>query len=185
MFASKDEAAGYLAGIIDGEGHVAFRRHTRPEYACAQLQRYVVITNTDLGLLNRASAALDLFGIAHRSRTRTDSRTGHLGTKPIHEVYIGQQDALKRLAETVTLGCKPKQEALVAIIGSYRAAPRYDEAATLYAELGSYRKVADELGVPYSTAALWIKSAGQPLRKPGRPLGRKWSDEERKSRLGG
>lgn len=53
MFKNKDVAAGWLAGIIDGEGHVANRN----------ANRYIDIVNTDRDLIDGCKEALDLLGI--------------------------------------------------------------------------------------------------------------------------
>jgi hypothetical protein len=114
VFKSKAEAAGYLAGLIDGEGTVSARK-TRSQTG-EGFVRDVRITNTDPALLDAARAALDLLGVEHYTHDRSEREC--LGTKPIFEIIISRKANLESLASQITLR-SVKAERLRALLDSY------------------------------------------------------------------
>jgi hypothetical protein len=154
VFTSQAEALGYLAGVIDGEGSIWNSGNGRG----------ICIVNTDAGLLDAVDEACDMLGI--RTRRYERSERARLGRKPIWDLWITGRDALALLAEQLPLRTA-KAAKLRAIVSSYRPLPRYDDARRLYDSGQSIGQVAAALGVPWSTAQLWIKRTG-PLRPPGR-----------------
>ena len=116
LFTSKDEARGYLAAMIDGEGHVAFQKRTRAGRSSGY-NRAVSIFNTDYSLIEATVEACALLGIATRVRERTLPPP----RKNVWVVSIATREALEALLD-VPLRSPLKRAALVAGVASY--APR-------------------------------------------------------------
>lgn len=178
-FASPEIAAAYLAGVVDGEGHIT-HRHS---------QRGVTIINTDFEILRAATDALDMLGIEWSWANRDEpnladqERWGIKSRKPIAEVSVSRRPDLERFAEMVPLqSCKAA--VLREAVASYRARPPYERVAEMKRAGASTREVAEVLGVPHSTAYLWLsKCEDPPPLAGGRPRGKGWSDAEREKRM--
>jgi hypothetical protein len=104
IFASRSEAAGYLAAMIDGEGTVSERR------------RLVVIYNTDLSIIDATTVACEMLGI----HCRVKRHKMQDGRKPMWNVIISRQSELIRLAESALPKSEAKRAALVRIVTGYR-----------------------------------------------------------------
>ena len=109
MSLSQEEiaAAAYLAGMIDGEGHVS--------KGLPRGNRRVEIVNTDPDLLAAAGDCCNLLGIEWRVGWRTYAR----GTKPCGSLVITGRRNLELLAEHVPLRSTKKRERLVFLLESY------------------------------------------------------------------
>lgn len=105
-----EEAAGYIAAIIDGEGWVAEQRATRKR----ALYR-VTIANTDLAIVQAVRDALDVLGVRHY--VNSYDRPGN--QQRMHHVLITHRDGLRALHKSVRLRCPRKQHALDAQIALY------------------------------------------------------------------
>src|SRR4051812_29289068 len=92
-------ASGYLAAMIDGEGHVAIQRRGR-----TIVSRSVIITNTDHGIIEATVEACRALGI------RALVRDKHVrpGRRPCKRVVISRRENLERLYEVVALRSEVK-----------------------------------------------------------------------------
>lgn len=144
MIETPEQAAWYLAGIIDGEGHVC----SKPHY------HYIQITNTDESIISATQEALDLLDIEYRTYDKEAQQDTH---QDFWRIVIGKREALETLADHVELQSEKKQRALVQIVNSpygkngARWRPndsRIAEVRKLYWEHGlSVRDIATRMGV--------------------------------------
>lgn len=157
MFDSVDEAAGYVAALIDGEGSVG----TRPDDG-------VRIFNTDISIIRACEEALDVLDIKY-STVLYNANHGH---KAIHRVGIYGQENLKWLADVVTLRSANKNENLRILVASYKRKPYYSADRVpkkqwkkwyVSQKMGT-REIASLIGCGKSTVSYNLKKHGIPLR---------------------
>lgn len=131
---TRDGARYYLAGIIDGEGHVCLRKRGRTRETW---DRRVEITTTDRGILQATLTALELVGVTSPrvyDRQGTNLRAysiciygrenyAVLATLPLKSAKL---ERLQLLAESYLPRriARDRAEALVVEHGSERAAAR-------------------------------------------------------------
>lgn len=96
-----EQAAWYLAGIIDGEGHIS----TNPK------NKLVVISNTDPAIIAATQHALDLLGVQYTTRDAWVRE----GNKKAFRINIGRHSEIIKLAVAVSLQSAQKYSALQAI----------------------------------------------------------------------
>lgn len=109
MWDDRGMAAGYLAGIIDGEGYI--RDPDRNGTS-----RMVQIANTDEDIIEATCDALDVFGIRH-----TVSPWKHsAGKSPIKYIQISGKNNLKRLYSIVPIRSRRKEARLHGHVFSQR-----------------------------------------------------------------
>lgn len=122
-FKNKQIAAAYVAGMIDGEGHV---RHGLTKKGEKTVSRYkcITITNTDIGLLEACEEALDMLEIQHRRHEKPVSghKDGH-NRKPCFVTWIMGRDNLIKVQKLVPLQSSDKKQALDIAINSYQRIP--------------------------------------------------------------
>lgn len=163
-FGSKREAAAYLSGMIDGEGHVHFH-DTKP------IRRVVTIVNTDVALIEACEDALDMLGVLY---SRHSWKARPEGCRPAMRIYIGNPHNLTKLNNHVRLQAPTKSAALAAAVaykGRYwQLLPREREAALidvkrLYEQgLLSGAAIAKRYGCTPSTIEKWLREAGVEIR---------------------
>jgi hypothetical protein len=150
------QAAAYLAGMIDGEGHVGARRN-----------RFVSVSNTDWDLIEAVVKCCELLGL-HQTVQRLVVREGR---KPGWQVIITGKDALERIRELVPIQSARKQKALDDAIASYKQLPRppRDWLQKKYLDEGmSLQQVAEAWGAKNSVSAwCWLEYHGIPRREAG------------------
>lgn len=105
---SPEEARGYVAGIIDGEGHV--------RYDGVRRNRYVLVANTEPSIINAYTAALRSLGTPFRRRG--PYYYGDAG-KCYWQVLISKETPLRKLAAEVSLRSRAKQHKLQELVRSY------------------------------------------------------------------
>ena len=162
MFESTDEARGYLAGIIDGEGSVTMRPQTKR--GMHSFTRDLRITNTESSIIEAAKAALDLLGIEYKVYTRTDraGRSDVFGTKPLHDIVVMKKESLDRIRNVVNLRCDYKRDQLAAMAGTYKRKnrPPQAELETHLAAGLSDAKIAAIYGVTPGAVWFWRQRYG-------------------------
>lgn len=153
---NKAQAAAYLAGMIDGEGHVRVRTN-----------RSVSVSNTDRELIEAVVKCCELLGLHHtvqRLMRRPPRKQGW-------EVVITGKDALTFIRDAVPLQCHRKREALAEAIAAYTQVPRPPKEwleQKYLVEGWSLRRCAKEWGVKNSTSAwCWMEFYGIPRRESG------------------
>ena len=153
---TKQEAASYLAGMIDGEGHVRVDRN-----------RSVSVSNTDWDLIEAVVDCCVVLGL--------NNRISKMSTRPPRkqawEVFIHGKNTLMTIQRVVPLRCKRKQEALAEAIAGYSQVPRppkeWLERKYLVEGL-SLQQCAEAWGVKNSTSAwCWMQFYGIPCRTVG------------------
>jgi hypothetical protein len=159
MFSSENEAKGYLAAIIDGEGHVSFRP--------TQGERRVIVTNTDLDILDAGIAACKKLGINARIKGPRSATRQRPNCAPTYDLVISGQTALRQLNYSILLRSTKKQQRLNAIINSYTTLPtnkipveRLNELMLAEPKYGRLTRAAQELGITVNTLNSWLHRAG-------------------------
>jgi hypothetical protein len=166
--------AGYLAAMVDGEGHIAFH----PEKT--NIARHVLIVNSEKDIIEQTSAACDVLDLPWRIYKRT-AQSGI----PLFELRISRYENMIRFRELVApfMGSERKKEKLDAAIAAFRRGEVNDakraEVHRLRAEGYTHKTIATLTGVPESTVQYWCSRGGGPRGRAGRPKGYKWTAEER------
>jgi len=146
LFKDKSEAAGYLAGVIDGEGYIS----PHPE---------VVIVNTDIELIKACAEACKMLGI--------DNYYINKGQAPSHYIHkqgyrfiTSRNRSLTKLLK-IPIRSNKKLDKLHEIVKKSNFSHRYnDEIATLktFREKGlSLREISKKMNRHYITIWRWCK----------------------------
>lgn len=153
---NKAQAAAYLAGMIDGEGHVSIRRN-----------RSVSVSNTDWELIEAVVECCELLGL-HQTVQKLATRPPR---KPGWQVMITGKESLSVIEEIVPLHCSRKRTALAEAIATYKykKRPPQEWLEQKYLVEGlTLQQVAEAWGVKNSVSAwCWMDFYGIPTRKPG------------------
>jgi hypothetical protein len=167
-----DQAAWYLAALIDGEGYVS-----KPGR-----QPVVGITNTEKFLINTACAAYDLLGITYTVYTRV--RSVH-GWKQAYDVRVFGVPKLKLILKLIPIHHPGKRKNLdyhVEHDGYYNTAAGkleklgYDPRKSL----GEYASI---LGVSTATVARAARKIGWPIRTYSEASRVYWANKKSKTQL--
>lgn len=111
VWESGEEASAYLAGVIDGEGHIQFYPYGG---------KSVQITNTDKGIISAAAQALNTLGVSYKLRQdQRYSKKLDKKYKDCYTLYIYRQENFRVLQEKVPLK-SVKREKLNQMIASYK-----------------------------------------------------------------
>lgn len=111
-------AVGYLAGMLDGEGSVVMSVCERSQGRVRQLRvtPKVVLTNTDLGIIERCVQCLKLIGVTQHVRHQS-ARNGKMfkGAKDVHYIEIFGNNRVHGLLSKIgnLLGGEKKQRASI------------------------------------------------------------------------
>ncbi len=114
------QAAAYMAGLIDGEGCVSLCT-LKNGPAAGMLRRVVTIGMTDKEIIDLAAALYTQLGIGF---SRSDRAPG--GTRRhVWTISVQARADLIRLAECIPIQHPEKQQRLAAILDSYKTAKVY------------------------------------------------------------
>jgi hypothetical protein len=117
-----EQAAWYLAAMIDGEGCVHFN--------LARRKWCVQVTNSDTDILDAVEMAMDVLGLGRSQRINI--RDGRDRRRPCWSIrLIGGREAYRRLLQIVPIQCKRKRIALEGIVAVYKDMPERPTAAWL------------------------------------------------------
>lgn len=159
---NKIETAAWIAGMIDGEGHISMRRRRT-------IDRVVRIANTDLELISAVVDGLTDIGITstvlEMKRTTDDPNR-----RTCWEVNIYGRQNFRLLYDLVPIQSSRKLDALREIVNSYVFPLRPTEGVLreLYEEREmTIKEVAQELSLPPGTVYNWIVKRGIERRRPG------------------
>jgi len=125
-FISPEQAAAWLGGIIDGEGHV---RHGLTQVGTKTKNRYkcITITNTDQSILDACQEALELLSIDWKRHMKPINKYGQCKDgsfrKPCFVIWIMGRENLIKINELVPIRSIQKKEALETAIASYVTDP--------------------------------------------------------------
>lgn len=117
---SDQEAAAYLAGLIDGEGCVSLCELKNGSQAGA-LRRVITIGMTDREIIDLAADLFDQLGIGYSRHDK--ARPGKL--RHVWVISIHARIDLERAAELIPIRHSSKREKLQAILNSYKTAKPY------------------------------------------------------------
>lgn len=152
---TKDQAAAYLAAMIDGEGHIRVRKN-----------RSASVANTDWDLIEATVECCELLGLEHRVTKATYTSRGN--RKPVWEVRMTGKDTLLAIQATVPLRSARKRQALAQAIALYRykrRPPREWVEQKYLVEKCSLQECAEAWGVRHSASAFaWLTHYGIPAR---------------------
>jgi DNA-binding transcriptional regulator YiaG len=158
---TREQAIGYLAGIIDGEGSV-----------CGGSNRHVAIANTDRAIIDATVTACEAVGIEPRVNGPYQPRSRKKWSE--FWVVVIRGPANLQLASELPLAATKKREALIEL--ATFPCRRYTRTSEIPAEelraLYEGRRltqgeVAAEMGVAKSTVERWMQKAGIPCRPRG------------------
>ena len=177
-FRSRAEAAGWIAGFIDGEGTVPLLnpRGLRKVYV-----RSVTVINTDQVLMATFIAACQMVGIETGEPTllRRSERDPRL--RDCWRVSITHRGNLEQLQRLVPLRSPEKRRRLDALVTSYqqrqyrwRDVP-IEAIRTAYFAGATVHELAHEYRVSVATIHRWMTRAGIPRRPRGAPA---WSKRQ-------
>jgi hypothetical protein len=150
------QAAGYLGGLIDGEGHIRVK-----------INRSVSVSNTDMDIIEAAVECCVVLALRHRiskMATRPDR-------KQCWEVFIVGKESLERVRDIVPIRSRRKAAALSDAIALYRTPkeiaypPRRWLEEKYWGEGMSLAEVAELWGSKSpSHALMWMRHHGVPTR---------------------
>lgn len=152
---TKAQAGAYLAGMIDGEGHVRVRTN-----------RSVSVSSTDWDLIQAVVMCCERLGLRYRiadikARPEKNKRAAW-------ELYMHGKDTLMTIQRCVPIQSGRKQAALAEAIGAYkykRRPPREWVEQKYIVEGLSLQEMAEAWGVKNSVSAhCWMKFYGIPRR---------------------
>src|SRR5439155_3103407 len=125
-FLNLEEAAGWLGGIIDGEGSVIMAQKVNDRRRRKQgiyWDRYIEFTNTDWGLIEAGMEAYRALGMQPILRAR--KAPVNPKWKQAWIVTIRSRRDLKRFAQVIRLHSAAKAEKVAAAVASYSTKPQY------------------------------------------------------------
>lgn len=153
-YASKAQAAAYLAGMIDGEGTIG-------QY---NANRKVAISNTDYALIEACAEACDVLGIKYAIYPRNHPQPR---CKAGWDLTIrGGRRSYEVLLRDVPIRSPNKRARLAAMLETYRRTrrpPRVDLEADYLAGM-SYADLGRKYNCQISTIQGWMRQLGIPAR---------------------
>ncbi len=156
---TKDQAAWYLAAMIDGEGCIYFN---------AAKRRYSIqVTNTDVSILEAIEKSATVLGLRHGPRSLVGVGTGR--SMPCWNIrLLGGMDTMRDVLRMVPIQSERKKATLLAIIASYRELPPRPSTEWLQehymSKLWIAKRIASEWSVNTRTVYHWLDNAGIPRR---------------------
>lgn len=112
---SREQASAWLAGFVDGEGCVYFRRVARGGKHFAA--RVITITNTDPALIDVMVHCLQVLGIEFGRSDRAGKKAQH---KHAYTIEIRKGAAMWRFRDLVPIQAPEKRRRLDLALESYR-----------------------------------------------------------------
>ena len=155
---NKDQAAHYLAAMIDGEGYV-------PELATSHRYRSIRIANTDPDLIAAMHECCDLLGLRYLT---IPLKSKNPRWADGWAVDINGYESLCTVRDFVPIRCKRKLERLNGLIDSYKFPP-LDRAdvETAYVKGETVQSIAARLGCSKSRVTRSLRSYGVEIRPRG------------------
>lgn len=183
IWASRVQAAAYLAGLIDGEGYVVAPGIPGARGSVGK-GRGVTIVNTNLAIIGAAASACEFLGADY---TFSSCEPQGRGRQDIYRLRIFRTSSIAILARECPVQEPGKlARLLVAARPAQPIPPRVtrDELASLY-PLTPVTEIASLYGVAKATVYQWLKRHGLTERQ-GEAQRRRWdrsSPEQRAEKL--
>ena len=149
---TEEQAAAYLAGIIDGEGHVH------------NYNKAISIGNTDYEIVEAFEQCCAILGLYCKTYPREPK-----GNRKLYwEVHIRGRESLERVAEIVPIQVERKRTRLKEQIASYKyaARPSREWLYEKYVVEGlTGPEVAELAGTSYGPVYKWLRQYGIPVKE--------------------
>jgi hypothetical protein len=125
-FVSREQAAAWLGGFVDGEGSVVLTTKSRDRRRAKRSyfwERYIEFSNTDPSLIEASRDALTVLGIRHA--VYTPKRPKNPNWSQAWIVIIRGRQELQKFAELVPIQAGHKKAVLARALATYSNLPRY------------------------------------------------------------
>jgi hypothetical protein len=152
-FKNRDEAAGWLAGMIDGEGHV----RVGPA-------RYVGVTNTDYVLIEALMEACALLGLRYRIDLKRPTNPSHAHAWSV--MITGRESFLRLVDLPIRSNKAAKIREALALFRKPPVSREVLEQLYVFEGLSCREIVARTHANSARTVHHWLHQAGIPLRTP-------------------
>lgn len=164
-FSTEEQAAYYLAAMIDGEGWVG-----EPKPANPYANRAIRIANTEKELIEACAACCDVLGVKYRlSFRKRPAKHQHWNDTWWLEIY--GREHLSTIHKKVPFISDRKRDRLTRSIKSYREPLNLPSEVVLremYFEQGlTVREIAEQLGMPFKRIYGAMKKYGVERRSGG------------------
>lgn len=172
MFKSKEQAAAYLSGVIDGEGSVTITRPQGPNRAGRGFS--ITVWNTDLDLLRASEEAMRLLGASPKLYERKRKKEGYLGHKRSYYLRVGTRRDIEALAPHLTLYVEAKRARVEQALQHYSSSPwtpQYQwptEELRALADTHTNKQLAQHFDVSASTIDRWKRVLRGTTARPER-----------------
>lgn len=124
---TNDQAAAYLAGIVDGEGCISICQ-LKNGPAAGEYRRVITIGMTDKEIIDLIAELYQRLNIGF---SRSERQPKAAGRKYVWTISIQSRKDIIRFAEQIPIQHLAKQKALSAILTSYKTAKVYARPAHL------------------------------------------------------
>ena len=121
-FKTKEQAACWLAGFVDGEGCVYFRDAAIGKDGKKHWGRVITIANTDPNLIDVTAQCMEKLGIEYARFDRPARKENALSKNPKHvyTIQIRKGPAMWQFRELVPIQSENKKNKLDGALRSYR-----------------------------------------------------------------
>lgn len=165
-FTDPNDAASYIAGFVDGEGHISGGRPG--DNAAGKPSRRICVANTEKDLIDTYCSALDTLEIKHH--VYYDDRRAKKGWSPCWTVVVSGQSNLRRFSSLIRFGSDRKTELLERGLSFYtRSEPKHyvlkenrpvEQIQKWRNEGKTHREIGILLDVSRRTVTKWCNEAG-------------------------
>lgn len=166
---TEEQAAAYLAGLIDGEGTVA------------KVNQAVSMGNTDYEIVEAWQECCSILGL---QSTVYGPRKPRGNRKPFWEVYIRSRDSLQRVFDVVPIRTTRKRELLAEALSRYKYSSRPPKEwlhQKYVVEHLTGPQIAELCDTSYNRVYKWLRDYGIPVRDVTsriEPPSREWLIEQ-------
>lgn len=155
MAYTEEQAAYYLAAMIDGEGWVGEPKGT--------INRAIRIANTERDLIDAIEECCQILGLHYLTYPYEAKRDNW---SPGWMVHITGEDSFRVVLEKVPIRSSRKLDRVRRTASSYRPPINVDEVSRLYYDEGlTQQQVASQLGVGYKRIKLLMSREGMDRRQ--------------------
>ncbi len=161
---TEEQAKGYLAGLIDGEGHVSSKH------------KLIHIGNTEKDIMDAATECCETLDLHCTPYEPRQYRPGN--RKQIYEVRIRTQESLQRIHDEVPIASNRKREALAEALTRFKRSPRPSPEwlHEKYVQDGlTGPEIAELANTSHTRVYNWLRQAGIPIH-----ASRGWPSVEQK-----
>lgn len=98
-----DVEIGWLAGIVDGEGTIAFSVYKAPGYRDIRVKPQIIVTNTDKALIERVAQIYGRLGVGAHLQTRTSRHPTAFTAAQYRPLHVANVSGFKRVARLLPI----------------------------------------------------------------------------------